>query len=238
MFTGRDDAVLMPVYNEEETVEDVLNAVRTFYTGELIVVDDGSTDATAEKISERDDILIVRHPGNLGYGRSLIDGFQFAAFAGIERLITVDFDGQHEPAHIPQFFEELARGGDIVSGSRYLPGSFATGEAPPDRAEVNARVVERIEPVTGWGLTDAFCGFKAYRMEALQRLELTEDGYGMPMELWAKAHLAGLDVREIPVERIYHDHGRSFGEGLDDPDARFDYYISVWEAALGEKAAG
>jgi dolichol-phosphate mannosyltransferase len=233
MYFGIDDAVLIPVFNEGESVLAVLDSVRAVHQREIIVVDDGSTDETAEALAERDDVLVVRHPENLGYGRSLIDGFAFAHLAGIKNLITMDCDGQHEPAHIPEFFAALAEGdSDIVSGSRYLPESGAVGEAPPDRQEVNAKVTEMVNEVTGWGLTDAFCGFKVYRLEAVMGLGLSESGYGMPLELWAKAHAAGLRVRELPVERIYFDHDRSFGEDLDDAETRLAYYRRVWEEAL------
>ena len=232
MYPGVDDAVLIPVFNEESTVSDVIDAVRAYHAREIIVVDDGSTDDTVEVLSEREDILLVRHATNLGYGKSLVDGFEFASFAGIKRLITMDCDGQHEPAHIPEFFDALDGEADIVSGSRYLPESGGMGAAPEDRRTINERVTQRINEVTGWSLTDAFCGFKGYRLDALMSLGLTEPGYGLPMELWAKAHRAGLTVKELPVERIYCDHGRSFGEGLDDPEQRYEYYMRVWESAL------
>ncbi len=92
--------------------------------------------------------------------------------------------------------------------------------------------------VTGWGLTDAFCGFKAYRVAALDGIRLAEPGYAMPLELWARAYAAGLDVREMPVERIYHDADRSFGEMLDDPERRFGYYMDVWKRTLEEVGHG
>ena len=89
-----------------------------------------------------------------------------------------------------------------------------------------------VNAVTGWGLSDTFCGFKAYSVEALSKLRLTEAGYGMPLELWAKAWRAGLRVRELPVERIYFDHARTFGADLDDPARRRDYYLDVWRRVL------
>jgi len=222
----------MPVYNEASTVGPVLDAVRVFYGGEVIVIDDGSTDETPRVLARRTDVAVVRLDCNCGYGCALRIGFDVARELGVSRLVTMDCDGQHEPAHIPQFLAALDDGSEIVSGSRYLPDSGSVGAVPRDRREINARVAAEVNRVTGWGLTDAFCGFKAYRAEALGRLVLTEPGYAMPLELWAKAWRAGLGVTEIPVERIYCDRDRSFGASLDDPEKRFAYYLAVWNRAL------
>lgn len=231
-------ALVLPVYNEVATVSCVLDAVRAVYGGPMWVVDDGSTDGTAEAIRSRSDVEIIRHEQNLGYGRSLIDGFGAAMLAGAEAIVTMDCDGQHEPGHIVQFCETLATcGTDIVSGSRYLPASGVAGEAPKDRQAVNRRVTDIVNAVTGWSLTDSFCGFKAYRADALLRAPIDEPGYAMPLEFWARAWHAGLTVCEMPVERIYNDHDRSFGQDLDDAERRFAYYMSVWERALAEGAA-
>lgn len=227
------DAVVMPVYNEAATVNDVLDSVRARFNGEVLVVNDGSTDGTNAVLSTRTDVTVIAHPSNLGYGRALAEGFAVARTRGIRRVVTMDCDGQHEPRHIAEFLEMLDQGWDIVSGSRYLPGSRAVGQAPPSRREVNAKVTEEINRVTGWKLTDAFCGFKAYRLEALEQVELHEAGYAMPLELWAKAYGLGLSVCEIPVERIYYEHDRSFGVDLDDPEVRYAYYQRVWNDALG-----
>jgi glycosyltransferase involved in cell wall biosynthesis len=228
------DAVLLPVYNEGPTVGGVLDAVRSFFDGEVIVVDDGSTDETTRVLAEREDVSVVHLDRNCGYGCALRVGYRVACDLGVTQLITMDCDGQHEPAHIPQFLSALEQGGDIISGSRYLPTSSSVGIAPPQRQAINQRITAMVNAQTGWGLTDSFCGFKAYRMGALSNLVLTEPGYAMPLELWAKAWRAQLDVREIPVERIYCDHDRSFGVNLDDPDARYAYYLDVWTRALSE----
>lgn len=232
------DAVLMPVYNEAGTVEAVLDAVRAHYGGEILVVNDGSTDDTNLVLAGRSDITVIAHPSNLGYGRALAEGFAVARARGITNVVTMDCDGQHEPGHIPQFLEALARGGDIVSGSRYLPASQVLDSAPPSRREINERVTREINRLTGWTLTDAFCGFKAYRMGALEGIEIREPGYAMPLEVWAKAFRSGLSVVEIPVERIYCAHDRSFGEDLDDPETRYAYYMRVWHTALDEGTHG
>jgi glycosyltransferase involved in cell wall biosynthesis len=227
--------VIMPVYNEANTVAEVLASVRRYFPGQLVIVDDGSTDGTSAHLHEVDGVTVVSHGENRGYGASLLDGFAEAGRLGAGVAVTMDVDGQHEPAHIPQFLERLAaNGADVVSGSRYLPESVADGEAPPDRAAINRRVTEEIRRVTGWEISDSFCGFKAYRTAALQRLALSEPGYALPLEFWAKAYRAGLHVVEMPVERIYNDHDRSFGEDLDDPAKRYDYYMRVWHRALDE----
>lgn len=222
----------MPVYNEVETVSGVLDAVRKVFPGEVLVVDDGSTDGTSSLLAGRSDISVITHDTNLGYGRSLIDGFDAALAMGVDAVVTMDCDGQHEPAHIPEFLAALDECA-IASGSRYLPDSRVVGTAPPERQDVNRRVTAVVNEVTGWSITDAFCGFKSYRAEALSQLHLTEPGYAMPLELWAHAYRAGLCVVERPVERIYFDGDRSFGQDLDDPDRRFRYYLRVWEEALG-----
>lgn len=224
----------MPVYNEAATVGAVLDAVRSYFDGEVVVIDDGSTDQTPLVLAARDDVTVVHLDRNCGYGCALKIGFRIAHDLGVTRLITMDCDGQHEPAHIPQFLSALAEGGDIISGSRYLPTSASVGVAPESRKAINGRVTALINAVTGWGITDAFCGFKAYRLQALDCIRLDEPGYAMPLELWAKAWKCGLDVREIPVERIYCDHDRSFGVVLDDPETRFAYYLEVWNRALEE----
>ena len=237
MPTPERPVVVLPVFNEVGTVADVIDAVRCVFAGPVVVVDDGSTDGTAHALAARSDVSVVKHASNRGYGASLIDGFAHALSAGADAVVTMDCDGQHEPAHIPEFVAALADC-DIASGSRYLPDSARVGAAPADRRDVNRRVTEAVNTATGWRLTDAFCGFKAYRASALRVLTLTEPGYAMPLELWAEAYHAGLRVRELPVERIYFDGDRSFGQDLDDPDRRLGYYLRVWEATLARRRDG
>jgi glycosyltransferase involved in cell wall biosynthesis len=225
----------MPVYNEERTVTSVLDAVRRHFDGWVVVVDDGSSDATPDIIAAREDVVLCAHGANRGYGASLRTGFEAALCLGASSVITMDCDGQHEPRHISEFCERLeVCGTDIVSGSRYLPDSLAGDAAPKDRRAVNEQVTAIINSATGWSLTDAFCGFKAYKADALRRVAIDEPGYAMPLEFWARAWRAGLTVCEMPVERIYFDHDRSFGEHLDDPTLRLEYYLSVWQRALDE----
>ena len=220
--------VAIPVFNEERHVSRVIAEVGRF-ADDILVVDDGSTDGTGDILSSTPGVIIIRHPENRGYGRSLIDAFQFARRADYDWLITLDSDNQHEPARIPAFIDRAQQGDvDVVSGSRYLvdlPGNTA---APEDRRQINRRVTRMLNRILGLSLTDAFCGFKAYRVSALSRLSLSVAGYAFPMEFWAQAAAAGLWICELPVPLIYNDPNRQFGGRLDDPDIRLRHYIDVF----------
>ena len=229
-------AIVLPVYNEGRTVGRVLDAVREVFDGLLIVVDDGSEDETPDVLQARRDVALLSHGANRGYGRSLIEGFSAALEAGCDAVLTMDCDGQHEPAHIPEFLAAVSDSCDIASGSRYLPDSPVVGTAPTERRVVNDAVTREINRVTGWSLTDAFCGFKAYRADVLATMRLDEDGYALPLQVWAEAYRAGVCVVELPVARIYFDGDRSFGQDLDDPEKRLGYYLRVWNAALRREA--
>ena len=226
--------VIVPVYNEELSVESVMAEVRRHAAGcDILVVDDGSTDATPLRLARLEGIRVIRHERNRGYGAALMAGFAVAAAEGYTYAVTIDCDGQHEPALIPTFFARLEQGWDVVSGSRYLPASGGEGPVPPDRLAINRQFTERINRLTGLGLTDSFCGFKGYRVEALRRLHLDEPGYGFPLQVWVEAWRHRLCVVEQPVPRIYKaSFERRFGGGLDRPEARRRYYERVLQRAL------
>ncbi len=214
----------IPVYNEEQYIESVLDCVSHF-SDDVLVVNDGSRDRSAE-IARRGGAIVIDHPTNYGYGRALRTAFAYAGREGYDVVITLDADKQHLPRHIPAFLYWI-EDFDIVSGSRYLAPQPGDTPAPPDRMRVNRIVTEAVNRATGYRLTDSFCGFKAYRVPALTRLDLREDGYAMPLELWIQAAANNLTVKEIPVSLIYLDANRSFGTELDDADKRLAYYRQV-----------
>lgn len=221
----------LPVYNEAPFVNDVLDQV-ALYSEDILVVDDGSTDGTAELLAQRDDIQVVRHPENKGYGSALTTAFAYAARHGYEIVVTIDCDGQHEPQRIPQFVEACTADVDIVSGSRYL--KVFPGDTPPpeDRRRINQQVTAELNRRLCLELTDTFCGFKAYRVDAVNRLDLQETGYAMPLQLWVQAVHHGLKIIESPVPLIYLDEDRSFGGVLDDSMTRLHYYHLVIDRSI------
>ena len=220
----------LPVFNEVDYVEDVLREV-AMHSQEILVVDDGSTDGTAERLRQIRDIHVITHFQNQGYGAALMTAFEFAKRRKYEGIVTIDCDGQHEPQRIPRFVSSCADA-DIVSGSRYLKRYPGDSAPPAQRRDINLQVTERLNTQLGLALTDAFCGFKAYRVSALDRLNLTEMGYAMPLELWVEAAVARLKVIELPVPLIYLDDSRSFGGSLDDGSTRLDYYHQVIDRSL------
>lgn len=223
----------LPVYNEVAHVRDVLAQVAR-YSPDILVVDDGSTDGTTDVLSELTNVQVIRHESNRGYGAALVTAFKYARCRGYRTLVTIDCDGQHEPQLIPRFVEAINHGdADIISGSRYLQLAD-DGSAPVDRRRINRIITGELNDLLDLLLTDAFCGFKAYRVSSLADLDVTEPGYGMPLELWIKAIAAGQRVLELPVPLVYLEEKRSFGGALDDADSRLTYYREVIRKALQE----
>jgi dolichol-phosphate mannosyltransferase len=220
----------IPVHNEEKHLEGVLDEVSR-HADRILVVDDGSTDRTPDLLGRFPAVDVVRHPRNLGYGAGLRTAFLHALEHGYDGLVTIDCDGQHEPALIPDLASRLA-GADLVSGSRYLRVFDPDQKPPEDWRRINVEVTRWLNECLGLNLTDAFCGFKAYRRSALEVFEITELGYAMPLQVWVQAVRHGLKIIEVPVPLIYLDEERAFGGALDNSAYRLKHYQQVLQNAL------
>lgn len=223
--------VIIPVFNEASTIKEVLAELCRYYAGDVLLIDDGSTDNSIERIRaciEKRPITLLNHVTNQGYGASLIDGFHYAIERGYDYVVTMDCDWQHQPQHVPEFFARV-EGTDILSGSRYLTDFPEDTDAPAERRNVNMQITAKINAITHFNLTDSYCGFKAYRVAALSALSLDEKGYGFPVQFWLQAYAQGLSVKEFAVARIYTDAPRSFGVQLDDSSVRLNYYSQIIE---------
>src|SRR5205085_12468063 len=144
------------------------------YAPDIVIINDGSTDRTGELLAQQPGLHVITHPHNRGYGAALRSAFDYArSRCDIEVLVTMDCDGQHEPARIPVLLEAI-HDVDIVSGSRYLRDFRQDTLAPQDRRRINEEITSELNNRFGLNLTDAFCGFKAYRRETLSRLRITE----------------------------------------------------------------
>lgn len=226
----------IPVFNEQKYIHAVLDQVAQ-YIDDILVIDDGSTDRSRLLLAERSNISVISHPRNQGYGKTIIDAFSYARCSRYDWVITMDCDLQHEPAGIPDFIAAIVKdNADIISGSRYLPESLKTGCPPTDRQNINENITVMVNEKFGLGITDAFCGFKAHRVEAVARMNLKEVGYGVPLEFWVQVAANHLRVHEIPVSLIYNDPNRHFGGELDDPETRLMHYQMIFDESL--EAAG
>ena len=222
----------IPVYNEVDSVNEILDQV-VQYSDHVLVIDDGSTDGTSDVLDSRNDVQVITHETNHGYGAALRSAFEHTLDGGYDGVVTLDCDGQHQPKRIPRFIE-AASAADIVSGSRYLKKYEGDSEPPAERMFINRRITAELNRRLGFQLSDAFCGFKAYRAEALCELDITDDGYAMPLQLWVQAAAAQLCVIEIPVPLIYLDLSRSFGGSLDHAETRLQYYNRVLDDAIAD----
>jgi dolichol-phosphate mannosyltransferase len=219
--------VAIPVFNELQHLESVLCEVSR-YASDVVVIDDGSTDGTTELLRGLDAVTKLHHPENRGYGQALLSAFGYAERAGYEWVVTIDCDQQHEPASIPRFMDVAYNSEfDIISGSRYLEHLDPHGDPPLDRRRINGTITRILNDMLGTSLTDSFCGFKAYRVSALQRLHVDIPGYAMPLQLWVQAVHHELSITEIPIRLIYNDPNRHFGGMLDEPDLRLAHYLEV-----------
>ena len=229
--------VAIPVHNERKYVNGVLDKVKKFHD-QILLVDDGSTDGTAELLARRNDVQVLTHSINAGYGQSLIDAFAYADEKGFEWVITMDCDEQHEPEMIPTFIDEiLTDQWDLISGSRYLLPRNDDDLPPGDRRQINATLTQMLNKRLDLKITDAFCGYKAHRIAAMRNLTLDVAGYAFPMQLWPQIAAAGLRLKEIPVRLIYNDHNRHFGGQLDDAANRLRHYVQVFEDEMARITA-
>lgn len=191
-------SVIIPAYNEEKTIgwviaetSAVLDSLQAPY--EIIVVDDGSTDGTRKAAFTHKATVLVNET-NRGKGFTERRGFQQAQG---EIIVTIDADGAHSPKEIPDLVTPLYNGTDIVAGSRFL----GTGAECVTRLNRIGNFFFNIviAVLTGKRVTDSQTGFRALRREALQKLNLSSDGYEIESEITVKSLRNGFVFEEKPI---------------------------------------
>jgi glycosyltransferase involved in cell wall biosynthesis len=193
-------AIIIPSYNAAASIRRVIEGV-SGYGLAIVVVDDGSTDATSQ-VAGNAGALVLRHPLNRGKGVALRTGFWFILQRGYKAAITMDADGQHDPASIPSFIRAYEQGrGEIVIGSRAREFK-AMSHLRRFWNRLGARAVSGLINAS---LTDTQSGFRLITREVLQGLPLRATGYEGELELLLKACKRGHTVVEIPVTTCYID---------------------------------
>ncbi|WP_158059378.1 glycosyltransferase family 2 protein [Halorussus halophilus] len=193
----------IPAYNEENGIGSTVLGVKR-YAEEVVVVDDGSTDRTAD-ILEQADVTVLQHERNRGKGAAVRTLFDYAVEQECEALVLIDADGQHAPADIPTLAEPVvAEEADVVIGSRYLDPDD-TDETPFYRRIGQVILDYSTSKVTGADLTDTQSGFRAFSPEAVERLSITTDGMGVECEMIDSATTEGLTITERAIKARYTD---------------------------------
>jgi glycosyltransferase involved in cell wall biosynthesis len=203
--------VVIPAYNEEWRVCGVVQSVKmNFPHARVVVVNDGSADATAEE-AERGGAEVVRLPFNCGYGVALQTGLMYAKRQGAELVVTMDADGQHEPADIAKLIEPLRVGAaDVTLGSRYLRESRSY-RVPPVRRYASWCLSRIVSLLMGQTIHDTTTGFQGINAGALDTyLRLRDFPEKVPdADLLLYAHLNGCRVLELPVTMYADETGDS-----------------------------
>ncbi|MEV4611744.1 glycosyltransferase family 2 protein [Kitasatospora sp. NPDC049258] len=211
MSQNDDVWLVIPAYNEGQVIADVVEGARKTFPN-IVVVDDGSTDDSAQHIATTGAHL-VRHPVNLGQGAALQTGLKYAlAQPGATYFATFDADGQHQTADVEKMVELLRSGvADVVLGSRFIEQN---GQVPWIKRVV-LRTAAAVSPTARkLKLTDAHNGLRVLNREAAGRLRITMNGMAHASEI--VSFLAGSDLRvaELPVDILYTEYSRAKGQSL------------------------
>ncbi|MFQ5666428.1 MAG: glycosyltransferase family 2 protein [Candidatus Binatia bacterium] len=220
--------IVVPTYNEAASISTVIAGVRSAFGGDIAVVDDGSTDDTAT-VARRHDVIILRHPCNLGIGAAVQTGFLYAIAHDYDAVIRLDGDGQHDPSYIPGFVEQLAAGrADIVVGSRFLA---RRGYQSTLVRRVGIVILGILGTAVGARVTDPTSGYWALNRRALQVLaKFQPDDYPETQSLLLAAR-AGCRIEELPVVM----HARAAGRSSIDVLHSGFYMVKVILAVLIER---
>jgi len=194
--------IVLPAYNEESAIGGVLDALHREGWHNIIVVDDGSRDRTAE-IARSRGALVISHGQNMGLGAALRTGLSRAHELGADRAVTFDADGQHDPRAIRGLLKALD-GADLAIGVR------RRGGMPPHKRVGNFGL-DVITRMLGGPLTDSQSGFRAFNRRALEAIRIRSNRYEVSSEIVIQARREELKLRDVPIEAIFTDYSKARG---------------------------
>jgi len=206
-----DTWVVIPLYNEQKVIGDVVAKVLTVFD-QVVCVDDGSSDGSADTAA-RAGAQVVRHPFNMGQGAALQTGFQYALGDSLMQfVVTFDADGQHQIGDAAGMVDRLRAGeADVVFGSRFLDERSQPSFA---KRMVLRAAVGYTNLTTHTRLTDAHNGLRAIRRPVLEQIEITQNRMAHASELVAQIGASGASYVEHPVHILYSDYSKSKGQSL------------------------
>jgi glycosyltransferase involved in cell wall biosynthesis len=197
-------AVVIPAYNEASTIADIARRAG-HYTDLVIVVNDGSADATARELDSLP-VTLLNNPANLGKGKSLLRGARLALEQGATAIITLDGDGQHRPEDIPLLLEKAAANPDTIIIAARLHNRRC---APPLRRFANGFADFWISWAAGYRIRDSQSGFRLYPAAIFQQCPTTSDNFVFESEILIDAARQGIYSKGVAIDTVYHHNSRS-----------------------------
>lgn len=204
--------IVIPTYNEANNIKKVLKVALKVSDGDILVVDDSSTDGTKDIVRKHFDtgrVHMLERPSKLGLGTAYLDGFQWGIQRGYELFFEMDADNSHNPASIPYFIKKVEEGCDMVVGSRYLNNTISVVGWDFRRLLLSkfgnwyASTLLNLRQ-----FTDLTSGYRCYTRKALEAIELKRvksNGYAFQIEMVYRGHKKGLKIAEIPI--IFYERG-------------------------------
>jgi len=189
--------VVIPAYNEEKKISALLKKVKKFVKN-IIVIDDGSSDNTYDVV-KKESIHVLQHIVNMGKGAALKTGCEFAIRNGAKILIVIDADGQHDPAEIPKFIDNI-KNNEVVFGYRCF-----NKRMPIILRYGNLFISKSAQLLFGIKLRDTQCGYRAFTKEAYRKIKWKASDYSVESEMIANVGKYHLKYKQIPIQTIYSD---------------------------------
>lgn len=221
--------IIIPTYNEKENIEKIIRKVFSLPEGfHILVIDDGSPDGTANIVKGlqeefTENLHILERKGKLGLGTAYITGFNWALMNNYDYIFEMDADFSHNPDDLPKLYNACAKeGADLAIGSRYCNG-ISVVNWPIGRVIMSYYASAYVRTVLGMKIYDCTAGFKCYKKEVLQKIDLNKiqmKGYGFQIEMKYNTFKLGFNIKEVPIIFIDRTEGTSkmssgiFGEAF------------------------
>lgn len=224
-----NNLVIIPTYNEKENIENIIRAVfNQSLVFDILIIEDGSPDGTAAIVKRLqsefpEHLFMIERKGKLGLGTAYITGFKWAIEHKYEYIFEMDADFSHNPADLARLYDACANSGaDVAIGSRYITGVNVVNW-PIGRVLMSYFASKYVRFVLGMKIADTTAGFKCYRRQVLETIELDKirfKGYAFQVEMKFTAYKCGFTLKEVPIIFINRELGTSkmsggiFGEAF------------------------
>ena len=229
--------VVIPTYNEVENIDKVISEILKFHFIDILVVDDNSTDGTADKVKrwmrKTDRVNLIEREGKLGLGTAYVTGFKWGLQRDYNYFFEIDADLSHDPKEIPNFIKKCREEKcDVVIGSRYLNGTISVVGWDFRRLLISKFGNWYATTILGTKqLTDITSGYRCYKRTVLENIDLDDirsNGYSFQIEMAYKALQLGFKICEIPI--IFYE--RSNGVSKMSKKIAWEAAIMVWRLKL------